>query len=208
MRIGFKRGRTKERWEPAELLEFKPARFTYEVQEKLNIYDIPVRLDSKQIEKLFNDVVEVELEETEKETDATRGKVSVRRNGKGKYYSIKNIHLDLIGLIEFGFNLMAADKRIMLIVAAIFLKKILGQLGVDMEEEQVAACVALYKAAKRVVVTDDNIMEHIARELKESGYCELSRKEIDKALSELIQMGIVTVEEGRYEVTEEIYFAG
>lgn len=208
MRIGFKRGRTKERWEPAELLEFKPARFTYEVQEKLNIYDIPVRLDSKQIEKLFNDVVEVELEETEKETDATKGKVSVRRNGKGKYYSIKNIHLDLIGLIEFGFNLVAADKRTKLIVAAIFLKKIPGQLGVDMEEEQVAACVALYKAAKRFVVTDDNVMEHIARELKESGYCELSRKEIDKALSELIQMGIVTVEEGRYEVTEEIYFAG
>ena len=208
MRTGFKRGRTKERWEPAELLEFKSARFTYEVQEKLNIYDIPVRLDSKQIEKLFNDVVEVELEETEKETDATRGKVSIRRNGKGKYYSIKNIHLDLIGLIEFGFNLTAADKRTMLIVAAIFLKKILGQLGVDMEEEQVAACVALYKAAKRFVVTDDNVMEHITGELKESSYCKLSRKEIDKALSELIQMGIVTVEEGRYEVTEEIYFAG
>lgn len=208
MRIGFKRKRRKKRWESAELLEFKSAGFTYEVQKKLDIYDIPIRIDSIQMEKLFNDVVEVEMGEVEKNTDTTKGRISIRRDGKGKYYSVKNIHLDLFDLMEFGFNLITTDKRAMLIVAAIFLKKLLGQLGMDMEEEQAATCVALYKAAKRFAVTDDNIMEHITKELEESDYCELSTKEIDRSLSELIRTGIVTIEEGRYEVTEEIYFAG
>lgn len=207
MKRNLKEKPTKDQMEPAELLEFKSIRFTHEVQEILKIYNITVQIDSKQMEKLFNDIIDVEQEVVKKELDTTRGKILVRMDGTGEYRSIKNIRLHLFDLLDFCFNLIQTEKWAKPIVAAIFLKKFLEQLAVNMEEEQIAVCISLYKATKQYTVTDDNITEHIAQELKDSDYCELSIKEIYKALSELIKMGIINIDEGKYEVTEEIGFA-
>lgn len=201
------RKKTSEKlWEPVELLEIKANRYAFEVQEKLDIYNISVEVNNGQMETLLNDVIEVELEEVKKETEITRGDILIRKDGSGKYYSIKNISLHLTDFLELSFNMAQGRIKDKLIVGAIFLIKLMEQFGVNLEEEQTAVCVAIYKVKKRYVITDDNVIEYITRELRESDYMELNEKRIWNILSELIEMGIVSVEDGRYEVTQVLLF--
>lgn len=192
-------------WEPADLLKIKVNRYAYEVQEKLGNYNISVQVSSEQVEKLLNDVIDVEIEEVEKE-EVTRGSISVRKGGAGKYYSVKNIHLRLSDFLELVFNLYQGDIKSKLIISFIFLFRLMVQLGVDLEEEQTMVCVALYNITKRYTVTDDDVIKYIVGELRESYYIELDKNKIGNILSELIKMGLVSVEEGRYELTQKIVF--
>lgn len=194
-------------YKPVELLEIESDKCAYEVQEKLDIYNIPIQVTNREIEKLFNDVLEVELEEASEETEVTRGGIYVRRDGAGKYYSVKNICFHLTDLLELVFSLAQADKkRDKFFVALIFLIKLMKQLEADMNEEESAVCVALYRVTKRYAVTDDNIIKCITEELMENGYIELSEKTVGNVISELMEFGIVSVEEGRYEVTQMLLF--
>lgn len=202
----MRKANSEELWEPVELLEIKVNRYAYEVQEKLDIYNISIQVSSRQVETLLNDVIEVELKEAKNETEVTRGSIHIRKGRTGKYYSVKNLHLHLTDFLELGFNMVQGDIKNKLIASSIFLIKLMEQLGINMEEEETAVCVALYRATKRYAITDDNIVKCITGELRESDYIELNEKKIGNILSDLIEMGVISVEEGRYEVTQEILF--
>ena len=190
-----------------ELLELKANRLAYDVQERLDFYDISLQVDIEQMETILNDVIKVELEEVKEVPEATKGKVTIWKGKFGKYYSVKNIYFRLSDFLDYGFSLTQANEiSSMLIVSAILLWKLVERLGFDLKEEQTAVCVALYRLTKRYAITDDNITEHVDLELQESGYGELDRRAIGKALSGLMEVGILSIEEGRYEVAQKIVF--
>ena len=64
--------------------------------------------------------------------------------------------------------------------------------------------MALYNAEKHYVITDDNIIRNIANELKENDYIELSERKISKVVLGLTEMGIVSIENGRYKLTQKL----
>lgn len=194
----------KEMGKAVEILDIKPKRYVYEVQAGLDIYGISFEMSSGQAKELLNEVIKVEGKEAEQETEVTRGRVSVKKGGDGKYYSVKNIHFHLSDFLELGYSLIQENSYGRLIVGTILLVKLLEQLGVDLEKEQVAVCVALNRAAKHCVITDDNMIKCITNELYEDDAFALKEQEIKNILWELTEMGIVSVEEGRYEVTQEL----
>ncbi len=63
--------------------------------------------------------------------------------------------------------------------------------------------VVLYQLSKKYVITDENILQYVNRELKENNYY-MPQDKINKAFSELIEIGLVVIENGRYEVTEKL----
>lgn len=201
----MEREELEQKWEAVEVLELKVNKFIYEIKEKLDIYNLDIQISNVQMETLLHDVLEVEMEETEA-PEVTKGYVHIKKDGKGKYYALKNLYFFLVDFLEGVFNLTQTDKKYWIVVGAIFLYRIMQQFGVDMSEEQTAICVALYQAAKRYVVTDENVMKYIVEGLRESDYCELGEKKIGRELSELIEMGLVSIEDGRYEITEILLF--
>ena len=80
-------------WNSVELLEINTDRFWDEVQDELGIYNISIQIKSEQMEKRLNDVIEVELEKVQEETEVTRGVVHIIRDGSGKFYSVKILNL-------------------------------------------------------------------------------------------------------------------
>lgn len=194
-----------EKWEAAEVLELSAYRFLNEIKEKLDIYDLSIQINNSQIETLFHDVLELEMEEVEA-PEITRGCVYIKKNGTGKYYTMKNLYFHLMDFIEGVFNLAQTDSQIRIILGTIFLFRIMTQLGVDLSEEQATLCIVLYQMTKRCIITDDNIMKYIKQGLQEGDYCELGEEKIEKELSKLVEMGLVSIEDGRYEVTETLLF--
>lgn len=193
-----------KQWEPIELLELKVNRYVHDVQEKLDICNISVHIDSKQIETLFNDTIEVDLEEIEA-PETTRGSIHVKRDGSGKYYSIKNISFYITDFLELGLNLIQTETKYKIVISAIFLLKLLKQLGVNLEDEQTVVYVALHQAAKHYVITEDNVTECVLDELGTSSYMNLSREDIKNILLKLLDMGIISVENGIYGVFQKLY---
>ena len=90
-----------------------------------------------------------------------------------------------------------------IIVGAIFLLRIMQKIGYALSEEQTMSYVVLYQLSKRYVITDENILQYVNRELKENNYY-MPQDKINKAFSELIEIGLVVIENGRYEVTEKL----
>lgn len=193
-------------WDSVELLEIKADRYVDEVQDELDIYNISVQISSEQMEKLLNDVIAVELEEVKEEAEATRGSIHIRRDGSGKYYSVKNIKLSLTDFLDMGWDLVTGETRFKLFTCTVFLLKLMKRLGADLEEEQAAVCVALYRVGKHYAITDDNLIGFIDSELQDNDYMELGERKIRRIVSGLVEMGIVSLENGRYEVTQQLVF--
>lgn len=202
----MKKINTEKALESAELLEFKAKKYINDVQEEMDIYNISLQISSSQIIKVFNQVIEVEKEEVTEETEVFRGSVHIKKDGSGKYYSVNNIHFYLTDFLEFGFDLLQKETNGKLIACAFFLIKLIEHLGYSLEEEQTIVCIVLYRVAKRYMVTDDNVIRYITEEMIQSDYIGLDERKIWNILSELIEMGIISVEDGRYRVVQELVF--
>lgn len=192
--------------ELVEFFEFKANRFLREVKKKADIYGISVEITDGQMEKLFLDVVEAEREELTEAPEIMRGSVYVRKDGSGTYYSYKNIRFCLTDFFELVVNLTQTETKYRLVVSAIFLIRILKQLGCQLSEEQTVVCTAIYQASKHCALTDDNVLQCIVQELRESNYWNTEEEQIEKPLLKLEEIGFVSIVEGRYEVTEKILF--
>ena len=66
--------------------------------------------------------------------------------------------------------------------------------------------MALYQATKQYIVTDDNVIGYILTELKNWDDMDFCEQEVEELLEELIDMEIVSIEEGRYEVKQKVVF--
>lgn len=196
-----------QRWEASDFLELKPNVFWHEVKEELDIYDLSVPIDSGWLKKLFHDTLEPEVEEVE-EAEVTKGWTYLKPNGKGGYLSLKNLEFHLVDFVESVFNLLQTNTACGAIAGVIFLYRLFKYLEVELDEEQTAVCVVLYQMTKRCVITDENVIKCVAQGLRESDYDMLNEKAIENAISELIKIGLVCIEDGRYEVTETIRFEG
>lgn len=187
-----------------DLISFNTENFLCEVQEKLDIWDIQVLSCSEQMKEIINNSIEVDLEELESEKDQTRS-IYVCKDGSGKFYAIRNIRFCLFDFIEGIFNLITQEEY-RVIACVFFLCKMMKQMEVDLEDSQVAICVALYIETKQCVVTDENLIKAITDGLSRSSYYEIYEDDIYKDLKELMKLGIIKIEEGRYTLTQKVYF--
>lgn len=192
------------RKDAVDLIAFDTENFLCEVHEKLDVWDIQVLSNSEQIKEIINNSIEVDLEELESEKDQTRC-IYVCKDGSGKFYSIRNIRFCLLDFIEGIFSLIT-QKEYWVIAGTFFLCKMMKRMEVDLEETQAAICVALYIQAKQCVVTDENLIKVITAGLSESSYCELYEDDICKDLKELMKLGIIKIEEGKYTLAQKVYF--
>ena len=135
----------KRKEKPVELLELKVNKYVHDVQESLDMHNVPIQVSSEQMEKIFNNILEADIEYI-KEAEVSRGDVRIRRDGKGRYYSIKNIHIHLSDFLELGFSMIQTERKYMIFAGGICLLKLMEQLGIDLTEEQTTICVALYQA--------------------------------------------------------------
>lgn len=188
-------------WDMMEVLELKPNWFWNGVKDELDDYQFSIEISVDRIESIIRDTLKAEEMETEK-PETTRGVAFVRKGGNGRYYALKNIRFHCMNFLEAVMALIQTEPKYQMICGGIFLYHIIQYLGVDMSEEQTAVLMALYQMAKYYEVTDENIMDGLLRKLEERDYCELSEKEIRKRLSELIEMEAISIENGRYNVSE------
>ncbi len=196
----------KRKEKPVELLELKVNKYVHDVQESLDMHNVPIQVSSEQMEKIFNNILEADIEYI-KEAEVSRGDVRIRRDGKGRYYSIKNIHIHLSDFLELGFSMIQTERKYMIFAGGICLLKLMEQLGIDLTEEQTTICVALYQATKHHMVTDNNIGQYMVHELEEENYLEYTNEKIEKVLLELINMRIVSIENGIYKIAEKIHIS-
>lgn len=193
-----------QKWEAIDFLELKPNLFWYEVKEGLDIYNLSIQTSRSQLEALFHDTLVPDVEDVEA-PEATKGHVRLKPNGKGGYCSMKNLYFHLVDFLEGVFSLAQTNAICRVIAGTIFLCRLVQYLEIELDEEQTAVCVALYQVTKRYVITDENVISCVAQGLQKSDYGELKEKEIEDAISELIEIGLVCIEDGRYEVTETIW---
>lgn len=192
-----------QNWQAEDFLELNANKLLYEVKVDLSIYDLPLQINTVQLEELFHKTLIPEVEETEA-PEVTRGWVKIKKDGTGKYVAMKNLHFYLLDFLEGVFSLVQTVPEYRLIVGTIFLIRMWQRMGINLVEEQTAAYVVLSQQIKRHTVTDENVLECMMRGLSESGYCGVSAEKTERLLSELIEMGLVFIDGGRYEATETI----
>lgn len=193
-----------KRKDTLDLIDFNTEEFLYEVQEKLDIWDIYILDNTEQMKEIINNSIEVDWEELESQKDQTRG-IYVKKDGSGKFISIKNIRFCLFDFLAGIFNLITQNEY-WVVAGVFFLCDIIRQMGVNLEESQAAICVALYIKTKQCVVTDENLIKAITDGLSRSNYCELYEDDIYKDLKELMKLGIIKIEEEKYILTQKVYF--
>ncbi len=196
-----------KRLDTAELVDFNTKKYLYEVQKKLDIYDIQISVYSDQMENIFNDVVEVSLEEQEPGEDRTKG-IIIKSDGSGKFYSIKNIRFDIVDFIVEIFSLVdGIEKRESLWFAVgIFLLKLMKKLGIELRKRQTDIIIVLYLETKNCIVTDENLEKIIVKGFERLGYRQIDAEEIYEDIRKLVKLGIIDIAEGKYIVAEKIYF--
>ncbi len=195
-----------KRTDTAEWLEFNEKRCQYEIERELAFYDIQLPDCSSEIKDIFNDTVELELAECESGEEKTKG-VRVRRDGTGRFTSIKNIRFCLWESIERIFNLVCQiDNGVLLyLTAAHFLYMFIKEIGIELDKKQVAVIVALYQETRQCEVTDENLEKVISRWLAQEGYRQMGIEEIQVEIIQLTKWGIIEIADGRYLIAEKIY---
>ena len=193
-----------KRKDTVELIAFNTEEFMYEVQEKLDIWDISISCSLEQMKEIINNLIEVDLEELEPGKDQTRN-IYVRKDGSGKFYAIRNIRFCLFDFIGEIFTLITQEEY-RIIAGVFFLYKMMKQIEVNLEESQAAICVGLYIGTKQFVVTDENLIKVITDVLSESVFCELCEDDIIEGIEQLVKLGIVKIKEGRYMITHKVYY--
>lgn len=197
------KNRLDQNWQAEDFLELNANKLLYEVKEDLSIYDLPLQINKAQLEELFRKTLIPEVEETEA-PEITRGWVKVKKDGTGKYVAMKNLHFYLLDFLEGVLGLVQTTPEYRIILGTMFLIRMWQRMGIDLGEEQTAAYVILSQQTKRYVVTDENVFECMLHGLSESGYSGLSMEKAEKILSELMDMGLVFIEDGRFEAAETV----
>lgn len=195
-------------WDSTEVLDFNSGKYLNEIQKKLSIYRIPLYADSEQIERLFRSTVKVSMIEVNDEQNITKGSVYVQKGKRGTYWSIKNVRFHVISFLAEVLSLAQSIPNIAskgeLFILAVSLAKLIKQFGVDIGEEEMTVCVALYQACQRYVITDENVIQRINDKLEECDYERLNEKKVYGHLSNLVELGIVAVQDGKYQVVETL----
>lgn len=185
-----------------DLLDFNVNKLMFDMEDALSVYDINVQGKEEVIKNIFNNTVEVSLELVDSDQESSRS-ITVKRNGKGQYRSIKNIRFSLVDFIDAAMGLFDGSKYRYVSIAA-FIWKVFKQINVSLDREQVYVSIILYNATKKCIVTDENIIELINTGTMEDGRREMQEDEIWEILEELYEYGIIDIDEGKYAVMEKI----
>lgn len=186
-----------------ERLDINLQNIMYEVRRELKTDDANISDKYEELRKIINRTAQIEWEESNSENMPTKG-ACIRRKGKVGYYSIKNIRFHLLDFIEAIVSLLSVDK-FPFVTSTIFLVKIIQMLGVELEENEAAVCIALYEETRQQIVTDSNLIKVISERLEEAGDYEISISEIYDEIDRLLELGIIEIKQGKYEITQKIY---
>lgn len=190
--------------EAVELLGIKEEKILCEVQRELEFLDINISVTCEQVKSILNNSMEVKVEEVEQPKEQTR-RVYIRKGGVGKFYSVKNIKFYLVDFLEAIYSLLECEKDNRNIMSVFFLMKVLKQCEVELDDLQAIICIILYEETKQIVITDDNLTTIVNYRLNAEGYTEIGHKKIYDVIEELVDLGIVEITAGRYNVVQKLY---
>lgn len=159
------------------------------------------------MEAIFNQTVELEREEIESSSNRTRG-VHIKMDHSGRLWSVRNIRFGLADCLDGIFNIACTvgKKEYLIFASAIFLYKFIKRMGIDLKERQTVIIVTLYQESKHNAVTDENLEEVMGQGLRQSGYRFMDIDEIYSELKKLKNLGIIEIQEGKYQIAQKIYF--
>lgn len=199
-------GKFVKRKDSSELLNFNIENYLYEVKRELKACGTEISIGGKQMKKIFNQSVEMEIEKQRDDGIYTKG-IWKKKDGTGKYITYKNLRFLWLDFIQMIIGITENGEKIhRIFIVSTFLLHMIKQLGIKLGEKQVAICSMLYIEMKSKAITDENIKAVLAHGLEENGYGQMSREDIYNELNELIKLGIISMKNGKYIITQKIYF--
>lgn len=183
-----------------DLLDIDLVQMKKDIVKECRINDALIDYDIDDMKALLNEAIEIETQEIENKGHRERGLVK-KKNGAGMFVSIKNVHISL----EIILEAFALKGNIKPLAVTVFLYHLFSQLCVEITRWQMSVYIILHEEGRKVVITDDNIMEIVQHKIKEYGYDKVDCQEIMDTLNELYDIGMITIEDGFYKAEEKIY---
>ncbi|MBP3489070.1 MAG: hypothetical protein J6K53_11805 [Roseburia sp.] len=116
----------------------------------------------------------------------------------------KNIRFYPVTFIEGLYGVMGNNLKPISIM--LFLLNLLKQMSVDLDKKQVLLYAIFVAETKKVRLTDENLMQCVNLYMKQYGYSEWEDEELYEAISRLLELEIIGVTNGIYEVNDRFYF--
>ena len=182
-----------------DLLDINLIQMKKKIEKESRFEDTLFDYSIDDMKALLNEAIEIEAEETE---DAkTRGIVK-KKNGTGKYISIKNVHISMKIILEG----LALKKDMTPISIVIFLYNLFEQLRLNISRWQMSVYMSLYEVRRTINITDENLVDVIISNIGKYGYEKLSTGKIMNTVNELYNMGLLDIDNGSYKVEEKVYY--
>lgn len=186
-----------------DLLGISVNKMIQSVQKNCSIYNISVNPDREALKKCLNKSIEISIDEIPESEAAKRGIIR-KKNGTGCLVSYKNVHFFPYLFLESTIRLIAGEFPPIEIL--FFLLEIIKQLGVEISKKELLLYSILYAEAKKIVITDENILDRIRFYMELYGYDELGRDEIYDIINHLLDIEMLSQIDGNYITNEKFYF--
>lgn len=173
------------------------------VQKNCSIYNISVNPDQGALKKCIDESIEISTEDIPESEAAQRGIIR-KKNGTGCYVSIKNVHFFPYLFLEGVIRLIVSDFPPIEIM--FFLLEIIKQLGLEISKKELLFYSILYTETKKIVITDENILDRIRFYMDSYGYDELEYDEIYDIINHLLDIEMLSLINGNYIANERFYF--
>lgn len=183
-----------------DLLNFDLVQMKKDVVKECQFEDILFDCSINDMKKFLNYAIEIEVKECSDQDHRERGVIR-KKNGAGKYISIKNIHVS----VEVILEALAVMNDMKPITIVIFLYNLFKQLCVDIDKLQMAVYMILYEESRYINITDENILLIIQNKIVEYGYGKVDKDEIMDTINELYNKKLICIEEGTYKAKEKVY---
>lgn len=202
----MQRGKLWKKYKTSQLLNINMCEYLNEVEKELKFYDMDISCkEEQQIKELIDSSLEVETEKLGHETELSRD-IVIRQGIFGTYYSVKNIKLKLVDILEGLLSIIGSNPLYQTVFIVILLHRLFVQMKIDLEEMEVTLCVILWDVGRQIQITDQNVVEIVNKGLNDTHYIKMEEGRTFQVLNEMIRKGIVVVEEGKYRIATKVRF--
>lgn len=207
-----------------EILDISVEQLIKETRKSCRIYGGVITGNRTAIQKCINDAVVI-APEVSRDTKSIRNTkiardtkiakniqtvrivkraVMIKHDGTGRHIAAKNIRFYPVTFIEGLYGVMGNNLKPISIM--LFLLNLLKQMSVDLDKKQVLLYAIFVAETKKVRMTDENLMQCVNSYMKQYGYSEWEEEELYEVVSRLLELEIIGVTNGVYEVNDRFYF--
>lgn len=201
-----------------EILDISVDQLIKETQKSCRIYGEVITQNRMEIQKCINDAVVITPEVSEDAKSIRNTKIAkniqtvrivkravmIKHDGTGRHIAAKNIRFYPVTFIEGLYGVMGNNLKPISVM--LFLLNLLKQMSVDLDKKQVLLYAIFAAETKKVRMTDENLMQCVNSHRKQYGYSEWEEEELYEAVSRLLELEIIGVTNGVYEVNDRFYF--